>query len=59
VTKHPWDVAAIKIIVEEAGGKCTDLDGNDQKYDKDVNGFIASNGFVHDELLTLIKNCRL
>jgi len=23
----PWDVAAIKIIVEEAGGKCTSLQG--------------------------------
>jgi len=52
---NPWDVAAVKVIVEEAGGKCTDLQGNDQYYDKKTNGFIASNGPVHAELVELIK----
>lgn len=52
----PWDAAAVKIIVEEAGGIVTDLFGNDQHYDKSINGFIASNGYVHNQLLKLIKS---
>ena len=53
---NPWDAAAAKVIVEEAGGRVTDLEGNDQRYDKEINGFIASNGLVHQELLDIIKN---
>ena len=49
----PWDAASVKIIVEEAGGKVTDIFGNEQRYDKDVNGFVASNGFLHNELIDL------
>ena len=29
---HPWDIAASKIIIEEAGGRLTDFDGNDTIY---------------------------
>lgn len=42
------DIAAVKVIVEEAGGKVTDLFGNEQKYDQDINGAIISNGVTHD-----------
>lgn len=49
------DVAAIKVIVEEARGKVTDLFGEDQCYDQPVKGCILSNGFVHNDLLKLIK----
>jgi len=49
------DLAAAKIIVEEAGGKVTDLLGNDQRYDTDVNGAVISNGLVHDEVISIIK----
>jgi fructose-1,6-bisphosphatase/inositol monophosphatase family enzyme len=52
------DVAAIKIIVEEAGGKVTDIDGNDQRYDQECNGLIASNGLIHDELVEIVKEFR-
>ncbi|HSW79609.1 MAG TPA: inositol monophosphatase [Candidatus Saccharimonadales bacterium] len=52
-TPKPWDVAAIQIILEEAGGKLTDLSGNVRKYDDKI-GRIASNGLVHDEILELI-----
>ncbi len=52
----PWDGAAAKIIVEEAGGKFTDLEGKEQRYDRTINGFIASNGFVHDELVAICAN---
>ncbi len=38
-TKHKnCDIAAAKVIVEEAGGKVTDLFGNEQRYDEDING---------------------
>ncbi len=52
---YPHDGATSKIIVEEAGGKVTDLFGNDQRYDQPTKGFVASNGVVHDELLALLK----
>mgnify|MGYP001588140626 CR=1 FL=1 len=51
----PWDAAAVKIVIEEAGGKVTDLDGNEQRYDGKVNGFVASNGYVHNELVRALK----
>lgn len=53
ITAH--DVASIKIIVEEAGGKVTDMYGNEQRYDRPVNGAIISNGLLHDELVELSK----
>lgn len=49
------DAAAIKIIVEEAGGKVTDLFGNEQRYDQEIKGLIASNGLVHNRLVELSK----
>ncbi len=52
---HPWDAAAVKIIVDEAGGKVTDLFGNDQRYDKPMQGCVASNGKIHHELLDIIQ----
>jgi fructose-1,6-bisphosphatase/inositol monophosphatase family enzyme len=53
-TSH--DVAALKIIVEEAGGKVTDMFGNEQRYDEPINGAIISNGRVHDEIVKTIKD---
>lgn len=52
---YPHDAAAVKVIVEEAGGKVTDLFGNDQRYDGPTKGYIASNGVIHDELVQMIK----
>ncbi|MFH0853386.1 MAG: inositol monophosphatase [bacterium] len=52
--KSPWDAAAVKIIVEEAGGKVTNLAGNEQRYDGPINGIIASNGYMHDELVSIV-----
>lgn len=49
------DIAAVKIIVSEAGGVVTDLFGKEQKYDSDINGALISNGIVHDEVVELIK----
>ena len=52
---QPQDGAAIKVIVEAAGGKVTDLFGNEQRYDRLTKGFIASNGIVHDEIVGIIR----
>lgn len=45
------DIAAAKVIVEEAGGKVTDRFGNEQRYDQDIKGAIISNGIVHEQLV--------
>jgi len=55
-TKHKnCDVAAAKIIVEEAGGKVTDFFGDEQRYDESINGAVITNGIVHEEILNCIK----
>lgn len=54
-TKHKnCDIAAAKVIVEEAGGKVTDLFGKEQRYDQDIQGAIISNELVHEEVLSVI-----
>lgn len=56
-TEHKHcDIAAVKVIVEEAGGKVTDLFGNEQRYDQSIKGALISNGIVHDEVVKVIKN---
>ena len=55
-TKHKnCDIAAAKVIVEEAGGKVTDLFGNEQRYDKSINGAVISNSLVHSEVIEVIR----
>ena len=49
------DIAASALIVEEAGGKVTDFNGNKQKYDTSINGAIISNGVSHDEIVEVVK----
>ncbi len=53
--KTQWDAAAAVLLVEEAGGNATDLVGNDQRYDRPINGTIFSNGHVHQELVDLVR----
>ena len=55
-TKHKnCDIAAAKVIVEEAGGKVTDIFGNEQRYDQNINGAVISNGIVHEEVVNVLK----
>lgn len=49
---HAWDSAAGYLLVEEAGGKVTNLKG--EKYDPFQPGIIATNGKIHDELQKII-----
>jgi len=39
----------LKILVEEAGGKVTDKEGQEQRYDQKVNGALLTNGVVHEK----------
>lgn len=57
--KYGHDVAALKIITEEAGGKVTDLNGNERRYDQDGLGCIVSNGILHKELLDIVQTGKL
>jgi myo-inositol-1(or 4)-monophosphatase len=43
-----WDVAAGALIVREAGGKVTDVWG--EEYTLQTRNFVASNGKIHEEL---------
>ena len=49
-----WDTAAGYLIVEEAGGKVTDMNGD--KYSPYQNKLVATNGLIHDELIEVIHN---
>lgn len=49
------DIAALKIIVEEAGGIVTDLYGNEQRYDQPIKGAIISNKNIYNKALSIVK----
>lgn len=52
---NAWDCAAAKIIVEEAGGTVSDLEGHEQRYDQPTHGFVsAGTPEFHTQLLALI-----
>ncbi len=57
--KYAHDVAALKIITEEAGGKVTDLNGEERRYDEDGVGCIVSNGVLHGEILACVQAGKL
>ena len=50
---HPWDVAAGKLIAEEAGGRITSFDGSPCSiYDAEI---LASNGRIHGAMIELLR----
>lgn len=50
---NSWDLAAGSLLIEEAGGRITDRDG--EPYHLGVRDVVASNGAVHDELLAALR----
>ncbi|MBH1935736.1 histidinol-phosphatase [Streptomyces sp. AV19] len=50
-----WDMAANVVIVEEAGGRFTGLDGRPGPHSGNA---VASNGLLHDELLGYLRPSR-
>ncbi len=51
-TLNPWDCAAGVILVREAGGRATDLAG--EEWHAGVRGVVATNGTIHEPLLALL-----
>jgi myo-inositol-1(or 4)-monophosphatase len=51
-----WDVAAAGLMVEEAGGRLTSLDGG--PIDLENPRVVASNGRIHDEMLAVLREVR-
>ena len=45
----PWDTRAGALIVEEAGGRVTGMDG--LPWNPDDGHILATNGLIHDEVL--------
>ncbi|HEY5627440.1 MAG TPA: inositol monophosphatase family protein [Nitrospira sp.] len=53
VKLSPWDMAAGVVILQEAGGKVTDFKGQSHSiYQPEL---VASNGLVHDAMLTILR----
>ncbi|MDQ4033466.1 MAG: histidinol-phosphatase, partial [Actinomycetota bacterium] len=49
---NSWDVAAVQVLVEQAGGRFSDLDGVARH---DGGTALSSNGLLHDAALTLLR----
>jgi histidinol-phosphatase len=47
-----WDAAAPLVLIEEAGGRVTDLEG---RRAIDTRTFLATNGVLHDEILARVR----
>ncbi|MBI4078867.1 MAG: inositol monophosphatase [Candidatus Levybacteria bacterium] len=48
-----WDVAPLKVIIENAGGKITSLNGS--PWSLEIKDFVATNGLVHDEVIRILN----
>ena len=53
VMLKPWDMHAGRLILTEAGGKATRLDGTPLGLGPD--GVVATNGFIHDALVEALR----
>jgi histidinol-phosphatase len=51
-TSKPWDLAPLILIVTEAGGKSTSLNGRPTIYEKSL---LSTNGKIHEEALALLR----
>ncbi|MEZ4518113.1 MAG: inositol monophosphatase family protein [Chloroflexota bacterium] len=52
---HVWDVAAAIVILLEAGGQITTLDGQPLILSPQFN-LVTSNGHIHQQMLDIIAN---
>ena len=54
-----WDTAASHCIISEAGGKMTDISGNDLIYNTESvnheNGLLVTNGLIHERVVSRIS----
>ncbi len=52
----PWDLAPMKVIIVEAGGKYSDLEGGSSIYSGSC---LVSNGYLHETILQMLTDGRL
>ncbi|MCF7916727.1 MAG: inositol monophosphatase [Candidatus Omnitrophica bacterium] len=50
----PWDFAAGKLLIEEAGGKVTGKSGQEVKLESSY--IVASNGKIHEKIIEVVNN---
>jgi histidinol-phosphatase len=48
-----WDYAAVQLLVEEAGGRCTTFEGDAPAHGRSL---LATNGVVHEPIRALLAN---
>ena len=54
-TSKPWDLAPLGIMVEEAGGRSTNVRGERTIY---TGQLISTNGKIHDEVLAILRRSK-
>ncbi len=47
----PWDIASLQVIVEEAGGRATTLEGERSIYGQSL---VSTNGLLHEQVLEML-----
>lgn len=57
VAASPWDRAAAKMIIENAGGICTDENNKRLTVFGNPQYFIATNKQVHEEVMEIVQKC--
>ncbi len=59
--KNEWDICAGVCLIEEAGGRIVNLDNEPIKFNRSfpkVNGIIATNGLLHDQVIAALTPYR-
>ena len=54
-TSKPWDLAPLGIMVEEAGGRSTNVRGERTIY---TGQLVSTNGIIHDEVLAILRRSK-
>ncbi len=54
-TSKPWDLAPLGIMVEEAGGRSTNVRAERTIY---TGQLISTNGKIHDEVLAILRRSK-
>src|SRR5690349_2380794 len=54
-TSKPWDLAPLGIMVEEAGGRSTNVRGERTIY---TGQLVSTNGIIHDEVLEILRRSK-
>ena len=49
----PWDIAALQVLVEEAGGRATTLEGERSIYGSSL---VSTNGLLHERALEILRS---